>query len=206
MAIEVWLAFAVTSAVLLSIPGPTVMLIISYIVGKGPKTAWATAPGVVLGDFTSMTISLAGAGALLAASATLFTAMKLIGAAYLVWLGVKLWRTKPDLLGINTVSSAQDNRKMFWNSYFVTTLNPKSIVFFVAFVPQFVDVSKPLFTQFAILEATFLTLAGLNIIIWALLVGKMRNLFSHPKILSRLNKAGGGFLIGAGLVTAAARE
>jgi len=95
---------------------------------------------------------------------------------------------------------------MFWNSYFVTALNPKSIIFFIAFVPQFVDTSKPLLLQFAILETTFLTLAGLNIIIWALLVGKMRNLFSRPKILARLNKAGGSFLIGAGLLTAVARD
>ncbi len=206
MAIEIWLAFAITSAVMLSIPGPTVILIVSYIVGKGARTAWATAPGVVLGDFTAMTISLAGAGAVLAASSTLFTGMKLIGAAYLIWLGIRLWRTKPNLSAITSPPNTKDNRKMFWNSYIVTALNPKSIVFFVAFVPQFVDASKPLLLQFAILEATFLALAALNIILWAVLVGKMRVLFTRPKILARLNRAGGGFLIGAGVITAVARD
>ena len=206
MTIEMWLAFTITSAIMLSIPGPTVMLIVSYILGKGPQTAWATAPGVVLGDFTAMTISLAGAGALLAASATLFTTMKLIGAAYLVWLGIRLWRSTPVLTQLKTSANIKDSRKMFWNSYFVTALNPKSIVFFIAFVPQFVDASSPLVLQFIILETTFLTLAGLNIIIWALLVGRLRVLFAQPKILSRLNKAGGGFLIGAGLITAVARD
>jgi homoserine/homoserine lactone efflux protein len=206
MTIEIWLAFAVTSTVMLSIPGPTVVLIVSDIVGKGARTAWATAPGVVLGDFSAMTISLAGAGALLAASSTLFTIMKLIGAAYLIWLGVKLWRSTPSLSVMAAIPNTQDNKKMFWNSYIVTALNPKSIVFFIAFVPQFVDASKPLLLQFAILEATFLMLAALNIMVWALLVGKMRRLFARPKILARLNKAGGGFLIGAGVLTAAARN
>ena len=206
MAIEIWIAFAITSAVMLSIPGPTVILIVSYIVGKGARTAWATAPGVVLGDFTAMTFSLAGAGAVLAASSTLFTAMKLIGAAYLIWLGIRLWCAKPNLSAIASPPDATDTRKMFWNSYIVTALNPKSIVFFVAFVPQFVDASKPLLLQFAILEATFLALAALNIILWAVLVGKMRTLFARPKILSRMNKAGGSFLIGAGLLTAVSRN
>ncbi len=206
MAIEVWLAFAITSAIMLSIPGPTIMLIVSYIVGKGSKSVWATAPGVVLGDFTAMTISLAGAGVLLSASATLFTAMKLIGAGYLIWLGIKMWRTRPELSDLKTLPTLRDNKKMFWNSYIVTALNPKAIVFFIAFVPQFVDQSKPLLLQFAILEITFLTLAALNIIIWSLLVGKIRNLFLRPKILSRMNKAGGSFLIGAGLLTAVSRN
>ncbi len=206
MAFEVWLAFAVTSAIMLSIPGPTIMLIVSYIVGKGSKSVWSTAPGVVLGDLTAMTISLAGAGALLAASSTLFTLMKLIGATYLIWLGIKMWRTTPGLPNLTNLTRPQDSRKMFWNSYVVTALNPKAIVFFVAFVPQFVDASKPLLFQFAILEITFLTLAALNIIIWSLLVGKIRNLFLRPNILTRMNKAGGRFLIGAGLLTAASRN
>lgn len=206
MTIEIWLAFVVTSAVMFSIPGPTVLLIISYVIGKGAKTAWSTAPGVVLGDFTAMTISLAGAGALLAASAALFTTMKLIGAAYLIWLGFKLWRSKPEVLTLNTASDDQDNKKMFWSSYVVTALNPKSILFFIAFVPQFVDASNPLLMQFAILEITFLTMAGINIFIWAYLVGTMRSVFSQPKILARLNKVGGGLLMGAGLYTAVSRN
>ncbi len=206
MAIEVWIAFAVASTVLLAIPGPTVILAVSYVVGKGPKTGWATVPGIVLGDFTAMTISLAGAGALLMTSATLFSLLKILGAAYLVWLGLKLWRSTAQLTGMNTATSPKDMWGMFWNSYFVTALNPKSIVFFIAFVPQFVDISQPLFFQFAILELTFLSLAGLNIILWAVLVGKMRVLFARPTMLKRLNKVGGGFLIGAGLITAATRS
>ncbi|MBO6785197.1 MAG: LysE family translocator, partial [Alphaproteobacteria bacterium] len=92
MSLELWLAFTAASAVLLAIPGPTVMLVVSYALGRGRASAWATVPGVTLGDFTAMTVSLFGAGAVLAASADLFTALKLAGAAYLVWLGIRLWR------------------------------------------------------------------------------------------------------------------
>jgi len=90
--IEHWLAFAAASAVLLAIPGPTVLLVISYTLGHGRKTASATVAGVALGDFTAMTASMLGLGSLLATSAALFTALKWIGAAYLVYLGIKLWR------------------------------------------------------------------------------------------------------------------
>src|SRR3954470_15320985 len=92
MTFETWLAFAAASAILVLIPGPTVLLVVSYALGQGWRTALPMAIGVALGDFTAMTLSLLGVGALLAASATLFTLVKWIGAAYLVWLGVKLWR------------------------------------------------------------------------------------------------------------------
>ena len=82
MSIELWLAFVLASAALLAIPGPTVMLVASYALGRGRRTGWATVPGVTLGDFTAMTVSLLGAGAIVAASATLFTALKFAGAAY----------------------------------------------------------------------------------------------------------------------------
>src|SRR5881275_2860049 len=92
MTVETWLAFTAASAILLVIPGPTVLLVVSYALGQGWRTALPMAVGVALGDFTAMSLSLLGVGALLAASATIFTALKWIGAAYLVWLGVRLWR------------------------------------------------------------------------------------------------------------------
>src|SRR3954447_20754729 len=89
MSLETWLAFTAASAILLVIPGPTVLLVVSYALGQGWRTALPMAVGVALGDFTAMSLSLLGVRALLAASATIFTALKWIGAAYLVWLGVR---------------------------------------------------------------------------------------------------------------------
>ena len=92
MTLSLWAAFVAASSILLVIPGPTVLLVVSYALGQGWRTALPMAIGVALGDFTAMTLSMLGLGALLATSATLFTALKWIGAAYLVWLGIKLWR------------------------------------------------------------------------------------------------------------------
>jgi threonine/homoserine/homoserine lactone efflux protein len=210
--LEIWFAFALASAVLLAIPGPTVMLVISYALGRGRDSAWATVPGVALGDLTAMTVSLAGAGAVLAASASLFTVLKLCGAAYLVWLGVGLWRVPPEMLEAKTQEirhgerTPKERNRMFWNTYVVTALNPKSIVFFIAFVPQFVTSHTPLIPQFAIMIATFVGLAAVNTALWALLVGEMRRRFERPDTLRLINRTGGGFLIGAGVLTALTRR
>ncbi len=205
MSMELWIAFALASSVLLAVPGPTVMVVVSYALGKGRSSAWATVPGVTLGDFTAMTLSLLGAGAVLAASASLFTVLKLVGAVYLIWLGIQLWRADPTLK-VFAERNRSDGRRMFWNAYVVTALNPKSIVFFIAFVPQFVDPNAPVLGQFAILEATFLILAAVNVALWAVLVGEMRARFQRPAALRVINRVGAGFLIGAGLITAAARR
>jgi len=206
MSLELWITFAVASAALLAVPGPTVLLVVSYALGRGKRSGWATVPGVTLGDFTAMTASLLGAGAVLAASATLFTVLKLAGAAYLIWLGVKLWRAEPRLDDLQDTAGAKSQVEMFWNAYVVTALNPKSIVFFVAFVPQFVDPAAPALRQFIILEATFLVMAAANVAVWALLAGQMRSSFKRPETLKRVHRTGGGFLVGAGLLTAAIRQ
>src|ERR671910_1486487 len=92
MSFEAWAAFAAASAILLIIPGPTILLVVSYALGQGWRTALPMSIGVALGDFTAMTLSMLGIGALLAASATVFTILKWIGATYLIYLGVKLFR------------------------------------------------------------------------------------------------------------------
>ena len=207
MPLEIWIAFALASTALLTIPGPTVMLVVSYALGRGRDSAWATVPGVALGDLTAMTLSLAGAGAVLAASAGLFTVLKLCGAAYLVWLGVGLWRAAPDKLQTaRSVQTPKAGSRMFWNAYVVTALNPKSIVFFIAFVPQFVVADAPLLPQFAIMIATFVGLAALNTVLWAVMVGEMRRRFERPGTLKLINRIGGGFLIAAGVLTALTRR
>jgi threonine/homoserine/homoserine lactone efflux protein len=207
MSLELWIAFALSSSLLLVIPGPTVMLVVSYALGRGRASGWATVPGVALGDLTAMSVSLAGAGAVLAASATLFTALKLCGAIYLVWLGVSLWRSAPEQLEMARGERLpREFRRMFWRAYVVTALNPKSIVFFIAFVPQFVVAGAPLMPQFAVLVATFVGLATVNTILWAVLVGEMRRHFERPQALRLVNRLGGGFLIGAGMLTALARR
>jgi threonine/homoserine/homoserine lactone efflux protein len=206
MPLDLWLAFALASAILLAIPGPTVMLVVSYAMARGRHTGWATVPGVALGDCTAMTISLLGAGAVLAASATLFTALKLAGAAYLIWLGIRLWRADPSRAEAESVPQPARTRAMFWHAYAVTALNPKSIVFFIAFVPQFVSPGRGLLEQFVILEATFVTLAAINVALWAVAAGQLGRWFRSPGVLRLVNRAGGSLLITAGVLTAVTRR
>ncbi len=163
-------------------------------------------PGVALGDLTAMTISLLGAGAVLAASATLFTALKLVGAVYLVWLGLRLWRADPAADAFESRARRAGQGAMFWHAYVVTALNLKSIVFFVAFVPQFVAAGRPPLPQFLILELTFVLLAAFNAALWALLAGQLRTRLRTPRVQRLVNRTGGSLLIAAGALTALARR
>jgi threonine/homoserine/homoserine lactone efflux protein len=205
MSIETWLAFAAASAVLLIIPGPTILLVVSYALGQGWRTALPMAVGVALGDFTAMTLSMLGIGALLAASATVFTILKWIGAAYLVWLGVKLFRAGGTLQA-EPRRSASSSLRMLGHAWLVTALNPKSITFFVAFLPQFLDRSGNFWTQMAIFEATFLALAFLNALGYALAASRARQAVANPRVLAIVNRTGGTLLVGAGVATVAMRS
>ena len=206
MSFDHWLAFAAASAVMLAIPGPTILLVISYALGHGRKTAGATVAGVALGDFTAMTASMLGLGALLATSAAIFTVLKWAGAAYLVWLGIKLWRA-PVAIGAEGEAPAEEKPfRIFAHAYVVTALNPKSIVFFVAFLPQFLDTTLPLVPQMVIFEVTFLVLATLNASTYALMASAARKTIRKPNIQKIVNRTGGSLLIGAGVLTAGLRR
>ena len=205
MSFEHWLAFAVASGILVAIPGPTVLLVISYALGHGRKSAAATVAGVALGDFTAMTASMLGLGAFLATSATLFTALKLIGAAYLVYMGIKLWRAPVALPGVAEPTET-NARRIFAHAYVVTALNPKSIVFFIAFLPQFFSPSQPVVPQMIIFEVTFLVLATLNAAIYGMVASAARRTIRKPAVQRAVNRVGGSFLIGAGVLAATWRR
>jgi len=204
MDLHIWLAFTAASCALLLIPGPTVLLVLSYALSQGRRVALATAAGVALGDLIAMTASLAGLGALVLASATLFTALKWIGAAYLIYLGVKLYRSAPSAaLGPVARQASASPRSVFTHAAAVTALNPKSIAFFIAFVPQFLSAERALLPQFAILISTFVGLAALNALAYALLASRLRRHIARPSVLTWLSRLGGTALVAMGLATAA---
>jgi threonine/homoserine/homoserine lactone efflux protein len=200
MLLHTWLLFVAASGVLVVIPGPTVLLVVSYALGQGWRVALPMAVGVALGDFTAMTLSLGGVGALLAASAEVFTVLKWIGAAYLVWLGIKLWRAG-DRLDASPRTDAVSPARMLAHAWLVTALNPKGITFFIAFLPQFIDPHGSFLAQAVILEATFIGLAFTNAAAYALLAARARSTVRNPKVLRLVNRIGGTLLIGAGLAT-----
>lgn len=205
MSFEIWAAFAAASALLLVIPGPTVLLVVSYAMGRGWRVAAPMACGVALGDLTAMTLSMLGIGALLASSAALFTVVKWAGAAYLVWLGIKLWRAG-DASQTRARTDAAPAGRMLAHAWLVTVLNPKSIVFFVAFLPQFLDPGRDFWTQMIVFEATFVTLAFANAFGYALLGSRAGRLAANPRAMRLVNRAGGSALIAAGAAAALSRR
>ncbi|MEM1076775.1 MAG: LysE family translocator [Pseudomonadota bacterium] len=204
MPLDLWLAFVAASTTLLLIPGPTILLVLSYALSKGKSVAIASAAGVALGDLIAMTATLLGLGALVLASATAFTILKWVGAMYLIWLGYKLVRSAPSagLAPARAVSA----KGVFGHAAAVTALNPKSIAFFVAYVPQFIRPEQPLLPQFVILTATFVSLAALNALACALLADRLRRVIARTSILGWITRAGGATLIGMGLMTATLRR
>jgi threonine/homoserine/homoserine lactone efflux protein len=197
----IWLAFCAAAIAMLIIPGPTILLVIGQSLGGGARNALPLVAGVALGDLTAMTLSLAGLGAILATSATLFTALKWAGAAYLIWLGVKMWRAPVEATAAPPLAGGKALRQ----AWLVTALNPKGIVFFVAFVPQFIDPARGFATQAALLVATFVTLAAANAAIYAALAGRLSGAVRRPSVRRALNRLGGGVLMGAGLAVALRR-
>lgn len=149
-----------------------------------------------------MTLSLLGLGAIMNTSALLFSFFKMIGAVYLVYLGICMWRKHPQ------ASASENNRgdvhgvSLLRSSYIVTALNPKTIAFFVAFLPQFVNHRAPVCGQFLSLGATFLLLALINATLYAIFASQLRDAIQRPGVRRWFNRLGGGALVGAGIVTA----
>jgi threonine/homoserine/homoserine lactone efflux protein len=137
----------------------------------------------------------------LAASASVFTVLRWIGGAYLVYLGVRLWRAPVHAAEVAEAPDASPWRMMA-HAYAVTALNPKSIIFFVAFVPQFIDLARSFWPQAIVLVAIFVVLAALNAALYALLAATARTKLRRTRVQHAVNRTGGSLLIGAGLFAA----
>lgn len=202
MSMEVWIAFVLAASLVLVIPGPTIILVMSQAIVHGRRSVIPLVLGVALGDLTAMTLSLLGLGAVMATSAALFTILKWIGVIYLIYLGISLFRTQPNDQQEEITTSKLPKRSFLKSAYIVTALNPKGIAFFVAFMPQFVSSGNNPFSQLVILGTTFLVLATINAAVYAVFAGQCREVMRNTRIQKIFNRCGGSALIGAGLVTA----
>ena len=205
MSLETWLAFLGASALLLMLPGPTILTVISYSLTHGKRARLPLVLAVALGDSTALLLSLLGLGALLAASAFWFTVVKTVGGLYLLYLGFKLLRAgvSPSTL---PAAASGSRWKLFANTYLVTALNPKGIIFFVAFLPQFIDPAGDVTRQLWMLSATFVTCAGINAAAYALFAGSARRLLASPRAQRGFNLGGGTLLSAAGVWALLARR
>jgi len=199
MPLETWAAFALAAEILLLIPGPTILLVIAYSLARGRTATMPLVVGVGLGDLTAIVLSFVGLGILLQTLSTLFVALKWAGAAYLVYLGIQLWRTQPEPLELSEIEiPSRTQGAMLWHTWVTTALNPKSLVFFLAFVPQFLDLEAGFLPQALLLGTTFWGLAVLNVFGYAWLASRLRDRLRTPQVRRRLNRVGGSLLLGAG--------
>jgi threonine/homoserine/homoserine lactone efflux protein len=198
VSLQLWTAFVLASAIVLVIPGPTILTVISYSVARGGRAKAPLVAAVALGDSTALAVSLFGLGALLSTSAFWFTMIKWAGGAYLLHLGIKLLRTGVSLEPAAPTESGS-RWALFANTYLVTALNPKGIVFFVAFLPQFVDHGGNVTQQLWLLAVTFVCMAVLNVTLYAMFATSARGLLASPRTRKTFNLVGGSLLVSAGL-------
>jgi threonine/homoserine/homoserine lactone efflux protein len=203
MSLQVYLTFVVACIALALIPGPSVTLVIANGLRYGTRGALISIAGTQAGLAIVIGIVALGLATLMATMGYWFDWVRLAGAAYLVWLGIKLVRAPVE--GVDTDTPPEPPRGGFFLQGMVVLLsNPKVLVFFGAFIPQFVDMEKNQILQVAILGATFMVTAALTDIVYAVAAGRARTFFSarRTRLLSRIS---GGFMIGGGVWLALTR-
>ena len=193
-------AFVGATAILMLIPGPNVALIVANSLAFGVRAGLVTVAGTSAAMVVQLAVATLGVTALLGALAQAFGLLRWLGVAYLVWLGVQAWRTPADDLGQTRAVSAG---KIFGRGFLVSLTNPKTLAFYAAFLPQFLDPSAPLGPQMAILGASFVATALVIDGGWALVAGRVRPLVAR---FGRLrNRLTGAILVGAAVGLSLAR-
>ena len=204
---NLWLGFAAAAFVIGVIPGPAVTSIVGYALGSGRRAALASVAGMSVGSVIAMTLSLAGVGAILRASATAFMILKWTGAAYLIGLGVvTLIRSGGKPAADAAPPAAIRPRTAFLSNLLLGSFHPKTIVFFVAFAPQFISPKGDYVLQAAILVATFGAVVGCTDTAYALIASHAARFLRRPGAMRWSKRAGGGALIAAGVATAAVQN
>ena len=201
---NLWLGFVAAAFVIGVIPGPAVTSIVGYALGSGRRTALASVAGMAAGSVIAMTLSLAGVGAILRASSTAFMILKWTGAAYLIGLGViTLIRSRGKPQADAAPPAAIRPRTAFLSNLLLGSFHPKTIVFFVAFAPQFISPRGDYLLQASILVATFGAVVGCTDTAYALIASQAARFLRRPGAMLWSKRAGGGALIAAGVATAA---
>lgn len=195
MTFAIYLAYVAACIAVIIVPGPTVTLIIANSLRHGAKAGWLNIVGTQIGLLLLLGVLAMGLTTLVAEAGRLFDWVRLVGAAYLVWLGIKLWRSDGTL---GKGEAAEKPKGGFvWQGLLVILANPKALLFIGAFIPQFLDASRPAGPQIALLGATFMAVATIFDGAYALAASRAGAWLSrdHVRVIERLS---GTFLIAGG--------
>lgn len=206
MSIEILFTFITASVILLSIPGPTILTVISYSISHGNRAKVPLVVAVALGDSTALFLSLVGLGVVLSKSAFLFQVIKVVGGVYLLYLGYKLLKAGIKGNELSFEKNSVSKKKLFIDTYLVTALNPKGIIFFVSFLPQFINPIENVQNQLWTLSITFVILATLNASLYAIFASKAKEYLTSAKSQKRFNLVGGSLLSIAGIWALSAKQ
>jgi threonine/homoserine/homoserine lactone efflux protein len=204
---QLWSLFAVTETVLCFVPGPAVLLVLSQAISRGTRMAILSILGIVAANTLYFVLSATGIGAVLLASYELFFAIKWIGAAYLVWLGLNAFFGTSKLLSVPAAAeSAPSGTRMFFNGFILQMSNPKALIFFTALVPQFIDPRAPVWPQMLILAVTSVAIEFLVQLFYATLAGRATAVLTRPRFAAVTDRVAGSLLIAAGAGLAVIRR
>ena len=206
MQIETWLAFASIAFIATISPGPAILLVTSVSLQHGPARSLMSIAGNVTGLFLMSSASVLGLSSLLLYSGTAFAIVKFVGAAYLIYLGIKLWRNGFGFSDIQTAEAPPRRRNLFSQGLFVALSNPKAIAFTTALFPQFLSLSDPLLPQFTLLVVTFMAFSAACLFAYALLAHKVRHRSARLVSGSAIGKLFGSAFIGAGALLATSSQ
>ena len=204
MSLDTWLLYAAASLLLSLTPGPSGLLALAHGATFGARRASVTVAGGVAGFAVLIAASASGLGALLASSAFAFDAVRWAGAGYLVWLGVRTWRAPPTRVDAALgARAARRGSGLFAEGFLVALSNPKVVLFFAAFLPQFVDPAAPLAPQFVVMGVTFLAVEFAVELLLAAGAARLLPWLSREAVARRFARVTGGLFVGAGVALVA---
>jgi threonine/homoserine/homoserine lactone efflux protein len=207
MNLHTWWLFVATVFVIAAIPGPNMLLVMTHGARHGLRRSSATMAGCLTALVLMLSVSAAGLGVFLEAWPAMFDTLRFVGAAYLVWLGVKSWRAKIDDTEVPIVDPvARSPRALFRNGFLVASSNPKSILFAAALLPQFIDASRPTLPQFGVLVSTFAVIEVSWYLLYAGLGTRIGASLKNRNVAKAFNRLTGGVFAGFGAMMALMRH
>lgn len=202
MELNIYLAFVVATTIMIALPGPSVLLTVAHSISFGWQHGISTVAGATMGIAIQLIVAAVGLASLLNIVTEAFEWLRWAGAAYLVYLGIKQWRSasKPQVFDTSPVSK----KNVFVQGLITTVFNPKSLIFIAAFLPQFIDVARPPGLQFIFIVPTFLVITFTVTSVWALVAGNIRGFLQSNRAFQLVSRTAGGLMIiaGVGLVLA----
>ena len=206
---EILIAFVIATSIFAYMPGPSTLYAAAQTIARGRRAGWFAALGIHIGGYVHVVAAAVGLAILFQAIPILYLTLKFAGAAYLIWLGISMFLTKAETATQPQVAGQQSARRAFWESVSVEVLNPKTAIFYVAFLPQFSDPSTvfPIWVQLLILGTIVNIMFSSADAICVILADKITTLFKASSSANRIaNRIGGSILVALGVKLALDRQ